>query len=144
MRRLYASFTLMSLMLAGCVSDGGYSTPLRIETARVVDVQAFTSEGSWAPGAVIGGGVGVLTGIGHSTESKVIRGAGGALIGAAINKAFTTGNKEVRLVVQTARGETLEVANNHNDLVPGDCVNLETRPDGDVQVTRTSTTQCNF
>lgn len=144
MRRLYASLTLMSLALTGCVSDDSFSTPLRIQTARVIDVQSYASASSWGTGAVIGGGVGVLTGIGHSTESKVIRGAGGALIGAAINKAFTAGSQEARLVVQTARGETLEVANNHNDLVPGDCVNLETRPDGDVQVTRTSTTQCNF
>lgn len=144
MNRLYASLTLMSLTLAGCAGDSSFSTPIRIQTVRVVDVQAFGSAGSWGTGAAIGGGVGVLTGIGHSTQSKVIRGAGGALIGAAINKAFTTGKPEARLVVQTAQGETLEVANNHNDLVPGDCVNLETRPDGDVQVTRTSKTQCNF
>jgi outer membrane lipoprotein SlyB len=144
MKRLYASFTLMSLVLSGCASDGGFSPALRIQTARIVDVQSYSSEGSWGTGAVIGGGVGVLTGIGHSTESKVIRGAGGALIGAAINKAFTTGNPQARLVVQTSSGETLEVANNHNDLVPGDCVNLETRSDGDVQITRTSSTQCNF
>lgn len=144
MNRLYASLTLMSLTLAGCAVDQGLTTPIRIQTARVVDAQAYMSDGSWGTGAAIGGGVGVLTGIGHSTESKIIRGAGGALIGAAINKAFTTGNKEVRLVVQTARGETLEVANEHNDLVPGDCINLETTPSGDVRVTRTSTTQCNF
>lgn len=144
MRRLYASLTLMSLMLAGCASNDGFSAPIRIQTARVIDTQTLTSSGSWGAGAAIGGGVGVLTGIGHSTESKVIRGAGGALIGAALNKAFTAGSKEARLAVQTAQGDILDVANNHNDLVPGDCVNLETRPNGDVQVTRTSTTQCNF
>jgi uncharacterized protein YaiE (UPF0345 family) len=135
---------MVSLLLTGCVSTGGYTTPTRIQTARVVDIQRGTTEGSWVPGAAIGGGVGVLTGIGHSTESKVIRGAGGALIGAALNKAFTTGNRETSLVVQTARGETLQIDHEYNDLVPGDCVNLETRQDGDVQVSRTSTTQCNF
>lgn len=144
MNRLYASFTLMSLALAGCAGSNDFSAPIRIQTARVVDVQSYASSGSWGTGAVIGGGVGVLTGIGHSTESKIMRGAGGSLIGAAINKAFTTGSQEARLVVQTAQGETLEMANDHNDLVPGDCVNLERRQNGDVKVTRTSTTQCNF
>jgi hypothetical protein len=135
---------MVSLLLSGCASNGGFTTPTRIQTARVVDIHRGTTEGSWAPGAAIGGGVGVLTGIGHSTESKVIRGAGGALIGAALNKAFTTGNPQTELVVETARGETLQIQHSYNDLVPGDCVNLETRQDGDVQVTRTSTTQCNF
>lgn len=126
------------------MSSNGYTTPTRLESARVIDVQTSKAGGSWAPGAVIGGGLGVLSGGGHSTESKVIRAAGGALIGAAVNKAITSGQTVTQVMVQTSRGQTMQVAHNYSDLIPGDCVMLETRRDGDVQLQRTSATQCNF
>jgi outer membrane lipoprotein SlyB len=144
MKHLYASVPLLSLLLAGCVSSTGYSAPTRLEAARVVDVQHTTSSGSWGTGAAVGGGIGVLTGLGHSTESKVIRGAGGALIGAVVQKALTTGNQQVSIIVRTERGQTLQVAHGYNDLIPGDCVMVESRQDGNVKLARAGSSQCNF
>lgn len=132
-----------ALFLGGCAS-GGYSEPTRMEAARVLDVHQVASNGSWAPGAAIGGVAGVLTGSGHSTESKVIRGAGGALIGAAINKVLTTGNTHTSLVLETGRGQMMQVDHDASDLVPGDCVVINTRTDGNVSIQRTSATQCQF
>lgn len=132
-----------ALVLGGCVS-GSYNEPTRIETARVLDVHQVASNGSWAPGAAIGGVAGVLTGGGHSTESKIIRGAGGALVGAAINKVLTTGNLHTSLVLETGRGQMMQVEHDANDLAPGDCVVINTRRDGNVSIQRTSATQCQF
>ncbi|AYG48501.1 hypothetical protein DV532_25825 (plasmid) [Pseudomonas sp. Leaf58] len=86
----------------------------------------------------------MLSGGGHSTESKVIRGGIGALAGAAINKALTTGNTQTHLVIQNRLGQVIQVSHAQNDMIPGDCVQIQSRYDGDVRVYRTSSTQCNF
>lgn len=132
-----------ALFLGGCAS-GGYKEPTRMEAARVLDVHQVASNGSWGPGAAIGGIAGVLTGGGHSTESKVIRGAGGALVGAAINKVLTTGTTHTSLILETGRGQMMQVDHDASDLMPGDCVVINTRSDGDVTIQRTSATQCQF
>lgn len=130
--------------LSGCVSADRYQQPTRLEVARVVDIQKVTTSGSWVPGAAIGGVAGVLTGSGHSTESKLIRGGLGALAGAAINKALTTGGTQNQLVVQTRYGQMYQVMHDQSDLYPGDCVQVQTRYDGQMKLYRTSSTQCNF
>jgi outer membrane lipoprotein SlyB len=134
----------MALALTGCAYQGGYQQPTRLEVGRVIDVQQVRTDGSWMPGAAIGGVAGVLTGSGHSTESKLIRGGVGALAGAAINKALTTGNSETHLVIQNRLGQVIQVAHSQSDMIPGDCVQIQTRYNGDVQIFRTSPTQCNF
>lgn len=133
-----------SIALSGCASNSGYVEPTRAETARVLDVHQVASNGSWVPGAAIGGVAGVLTGSGHSTESKLYRGAGGALIGAAINKVLTTGNLHTSLVLENTRSEIIQVDHDATDLRPGDCVVINTRYDGKVSIQRTSPTQCSF
>lgn len=135
---------VMAALLAGCAYQGGYQQPTRLEVGRVIDVQLVRTSGSWLPGAAIGGVAGVLSGGGHSTESKVIRGSVGALAGAAINKALTTGNTQTHLVIQNRLGQVIQVAHAQNDMIPGDCVQIQSRYDGDVRVFRTSSTQCNF
>lgn len=135
---------VVAAMLAGCASQGRYQQPTRLEVGRVIDVQQVRTNGSWLPGAAIGGVAGVLSGSGHSTESKVIRGGVGALAGAAINKALTTGNTETHLIIQNRLGQVIQVAHSQNDMIPGDCVQIQSRYDGDVRVFRTSSTQCNF
>lgn len=144
MRRLYATALAMSLLMSGCTSYSGYQLAILVETGRVIDVQHETSSGQWAPGAMVGGGVGLITGQGHSTESKVIRTSGGALIGAAINKALTNGEQNTFLLVQKPGGQILRIPHTHQDLIPGDCITMESRGSGSVKVFRTSHTQCNF
>lgn len=148
MRRIFnVSALVATLMLAGCAAGGNYGAyqqPTRIETARVINVQQVATGGSWGYGAAIGGAAGVLTGGGHSNESKLVRGALGALAGAAINKAFTAGAQDNMVMVQTRTGMTLNVNHDSRDLVPGDCVQVETRYNGDIRLFRTSATQCSF
>lgn len=138
------SMVALAMLLGGCAYQGGYQQPTRLEVGRVLDVQQVRTSGSWVPGAAIGGVAGVLTGAGHSTESKVIRAGVGALAGAAINKALTTGNTRTQLVIQNRLGQVIQVAHAKNDMIPGDCVQIQTRYNGDVQIFRTSATQCNF
>jgi len=148
MRRIFSVSALAAaLLLTGCVSGGNYGSyqqPTRIETARVVNIQQVATGGRWGYGAAIGGAAGVLSGGGHSTESKLVRGALGALAGAAINKAFTAGAQDNMVMVQDRTGLTLNVKHDSRDLVPGDCVQVETRFNGDVRLFRTSATQCSF
>ncbi|MBD8089195.1 hypothetical protein IFT48_04310 [Pseudomonas fluorescens] len=86
----------------------------------------------------------MLTGGGHSTESKVIRTGIGALAGAAVNKALTSGQTETQLVVQNRYGQMFQVVHDQSDMYPGDCVQIQTRYDGQMKIYRTSPTQCNF
>ncbi len=148
MRRILSVSALTAaLLLTGCATGGNYGAyqqPTRIETARVVNVQQVATGGSWGYGAAIGGVAGVLTGGGHSNESKLIRGALGALAGAAINKGLTAGAQDNMVMVQTRTGLTLNVRHDSRDLAPGDCVQVETRYNGDVRLFRTSATQCAF
>ncbi|WOF81429.1 hypothetical protein P5704_026395 (plasmid) [Pseudomonas sp. FeN3W] len=132
-------------LLSGCVQGGGaYQQPTRIDTGRIISVQQVTNNGGWGAGAAIGGAAGVLTGGGHSTESKLIRGALGALAGAAVQKGLTTGGQDTYVTVQTRYGQAYNVKHSSRDLVPGDCVQVETRYNGDIRLYRTSNTQCNF
>lgn len=149
MRRLtgFSALALSLLVVGGCVQGnfgGGYEQPTRLDVARVINVQQVATGGSWGYGAAIGGVAGVATGGGHSTESKLIRGALGALTGAAINKAFTAGDQDTYVVVQNRNGSTMNVRQNARDLVPGDCVQVETRYNGDIRLYRASSTQCTF
>jgi outer membrane lipoprotein SlyB len=147
MRKLTLLVAVLSIAasLSGCAyQGGGYQQPTRLDVGRIIDVQQVRTNGSWVPGAAIGGVAGALTGRGHSTESKVVRAGIGALAGAAINKALTTGNSETHLVIQNRMGQVIQVAHNQSDLVPGDCVQIQTRYNGDVQIYRASSTQCNF
>lgn len=143
-QRLTALMLASVVTLSGCAFNSGYGDPTRIETARVLDVHQVPSNGSWVPGAAIGGVAGVLTGGGHSTESKIYRGVGGALIGAAVNKVLTTGNLQTSLVLESSKGQMMQVDHNASDLRPGDCVVVNTRRDGKVSIQRTSQTQCSF
>ncbi|WP_274643912.1 hypothetical protein [Pseudomonas serbica] len=143
-RRFLALAMASTMAISGCAGNSGYNEATRMETARVLDVQQVASNGSWMPGAAIGGVAGVLTGGGHSTESKLYRGAGGALIGAAINKVLTTGNLHTSLVLESSRGQMIQVDHDANDLRPGDCVVINTRSNGNVSIQRTSQTQCSF
>lgn len=143
-------FSLLCVMavaasLAGCAAPGqSYQQPTRLDVGRIVDVQQIATNGSWGTGAAIGGVAGALTGGGHSTESKIIRAGVGALAGAAINKALTTGQTETQLVVQNRSGHMLQVVHDQSDMYPGDCVQIQTRYDGQIKIYRTSPTQCNF
>jgi hypothetical protein len=131
MRRLtyFSALALSILMVSGCAQGGfgsGYDQPTRLDVARVISVQQ------------------VATGNGHSNESKLIRGVLGALTGAAINRAFTAGDQDTYVVVQTRNGSTMNVRQDARDLVSGDCVQVETRYNGDIRLYRASSTQCNF
>lgn len=135
----------MAASLTGCAAPGNsYQQPTKLDVGRIVDVQKVTTNGSWGTGAAIGGVAGLLTGGGHSTESKVIRAGVGALAGAAVNKALTTGQTETQLVVQNRYGQMFQVVHDQSDMYPGDCVQIQTRYDGQMKIYRTSPTQCNF
>ncbi|AXH59518.1 hypothetical protein [Pseudomonas amygdali] len=135
----------LAASITGCAAPGtSYQQPTRLDVGRIVDVQKVATNGSWGTGAAIGGVAGLLTGGGHSTESKVIRAGVGALAGAAINKALTTGQMETQLVVQNRYGQMFQVIHDHSDMYPGDCVQIQTRYDGQMKIYRTSPTQCNF
>lgn len=149
MRKLLSLSVLVgALTLGGCAQGigygGGYQQPTRIDFAKVLSVQQVATGGSWGYGAAIGGTAGVLTGGGHSTESKLVRGALGALAGAAVNKAVTSGQEDTQVVVQLSNGSRMNVKHSSRDLTYGDCVQVETRYGGDIRLYRASPTQCNF
>lgn len=147
MRIRYSSFLVvvgLSVALAGCAQHGGgYSTANRVDTAKVLDVQQVASDASWGPGAIIGGVAGVATGQGHSTESKLIRGAVGALAGGVVNRAVTSGRTEYQVLVQTTTGQQYRMAHGSGDLRVGDCVQVQ-HSGNTAKLYRTSQTQCNL
>lgn len=154
MRKLLSlSVLAVALTLGGCAQGGGYNgysnsyqEPTRIEYGRVMNTQQVSTGGAstWGYGAAAGGAAGLLSGRGHSTESKVIRGALGALAGAAVNKAVTSGSTTNQVLIQTRHGGQFNVRHGSNDLAYGDCVQIETRNGGNVRLYRASPTQCNF
>ncbi len=133
----------MSLMIAGC-SSGGYQQAIEIETVKIIDVQRYQTEGSAGPGAAVGLAAGIISGRGHSTESKVIRGLGGALVGGAVSKSLTSGHVEARLILQNRQGQRYVLPKQSLDLRPGDCMTMHTNRYGGTRVYRTSPTECNF
>jgi hypothetical protein len=135
---------MLVVTLGGCALDGNYHQSTTMQSARVVSVDTSMSSGDWKIGAGVGAVAGLLTGAGHSTESKAYRAAAGGLAGAAVGKALTTGNQVVSLTLHTAGGQMMLIEHDHKDLRIGDCVSVETRSNGRARVMRTSPTQCNF
>lgn len=146
MKRLKLAMTLTALtaaaLMSGCATSNGYGPAHRIEVAKVLEVTEFRSQGTWVPGAAIGGAVGLVTGQGHSTESKVIRTAAGAAIGGALNKVVTSGAVRNEVLLVTQGGQRIRVEHRSTDLHPGDCVEVRYYGSNAAKLFRTSPTQC--
>lgn len=146
MRRSRLGMTMIALLGAvltsGCATSSGYGSAHRVEVAKVLQVTQHRTQGSWVPGAAIGGAVGLATGQGHSTESKVIRTVAGAALGGAVNKAFTQGGIKHEVLLATQSGQRIRVEHPSSDLHPGDCVEVQYHGANAAKLYRTSPTQC--
>ena len=127
MRKIIISGLATSILaLAGCSTGGVTAQHIpHFENAIVTAVEDVYTPSGWKTGTAVGGGVGLLAGRGHGTESKVYRAAGGALIGAALQKGLTDGKTTYKVQVATSRGEVLLFNHRDGNMNVGDCVKFD-------------------
>lgn len=107
----------MAIMAVGCASTDKY---MMVYKSELVSAQ------SSGTGALVGGAVGLATGGGHSTGSKVIRTVGGAALGGAVERSLTSGNMRVRAIVFDETG-TIKTVYYNQLLRPGDCIQYKNK-----------------
>lgn len=123
---------LATLTVLGCASNQ-YGQPagerVIVDFGTITDIRGVEVQPSHTTGAVIGGLIGLATGSGHSTESKVYRTIGGAAIGAAAEHAITSGQSSTEYTIELVNGQLVRLILDGppRDLRRGDCVALETR-----------------
>lgn len=115
----------LSLALAGCASNQAQQHVPYYVSALVTDIQVENKPSGWKTGTAVGAGAGLLTGRGHGKESKAYRAAGGALIGAALQKGLTSGSTTYHVQVVTERNDVFGFKHRDNNLKIGDCVQFD-------------------
>lgn len=134
---------LSALLLTGCASGPTAPHVQHYVSAIVTDVTSEYKPSGYKTGAAVGAGAGLLTGRGHGTESKVIRSAGGALIGAALQKGLTSGTTTYKVQVLTSRGDVFAFKHNDEHIKIGDCVKYDMN-NPRAKLFHTSMNDCNF
>ena len=136
--------SLAMLALTGCaggINDAPHQQ--HFVSGLVTDVTSEYTPSGYKTGAAVGAGAGLITGRGHGTESKVIRSAGGALIGAALQKGLTGGTTTYKVQVLTSRGDVFSFKHRDEHIKVGDCVKYDMN-NPRAKLFHTSMSDCNF
>jgi outer membrane lipoprotein SlyB len=104
---------------------GGAFAQTHVHYGRITAVQAVTQENTKAQtvGAILGGGIGLLSGRHHSGSNKALRTVGGAFAGQQIGRL--TSNRQAFEYTVLLGGTTTRVVTDEAGLRIGDCVAVE-------------------
>ncbi|GAA3941334.1 hypothetical protein [Litoribacillus peritrichatus] len=100
--------------------------PNQINYGRVVTHQVHKIEATYGRGAVLG----AITGAVIAENDRGWGAFGGALVGAGLEAAMTSGQEAHKVVVQLMSGQSFSIASPPNRLRTGDCVAVEQTPEG--------------
>ena len=111
--------------LLSAVACGAASAQTNVSSGRITAVQHVTQENAKAQtaGAIIGGGIGLLSGRHHSRSNQALRTVGGAFAGQQIGR-MTTSRQAFEYTVLIGK-QTTRVVTDEAGLRVGDCVAVE-------------------
>ena len=115
----FAGAAVLSVIASGAVAQ------THVNYGRITAVHHVTQENAKAQtaGAIIGGGIGLLSGRHHSRSNQALRTVGGAFAGQQIGRMTT--NKQAFEYTVLIGGSTTRVVTDEAGLRVGDCVAVE-------------------
>ena len=119
----YAGLLAGSMLLAGNVQATELSA-VAYGTISAVSQQKKDTSGGKTGGAIVGGLIGLSTGRGKSTSSKILRSGVGAAAGGAVGGAAASGTN-MAYTVDLIGGGTVRVVMDSGNYRKGDCVSVE-------------------
>jgi outer membrane lipoprotein SlyB len=139
--RLLAVLTLSVFVAAAQVSAQKAGQSSKISTGIVQSVQQVKLDSEAGKGALIGGGLGLLSAGGKSTSKKARNSIIGATAGGALANASQGNRNGMAYTVRTGDGSSIRVVTDQTEIRVGDCVAVEENG-STANVRRLSPTAC--
>ncbi len=117
---------LVCLIISTTVQAEALYLPNQINYGQVITHQTYKIDATYGRGAVAGAIAGAVI----AENDRGWGALGGALIGAGLEAAVTSGQETHQVVIQLASGQSFSVATPPNNLRTGDCVAVEQTPKG--------------
>ncbi|GEM_PF-1853738 len=129
--RSLALSCIVALTIAGCASSGGESrdnldSTIAIHYGTVTTVTPVKLQSDATRNATVGGLIGLLSQARGSGTERLIGAAVGAAVGGLATKAAEGDNMANSFVIELARGGTVKVVTEQQNIAVGDCVAVET------------------
>lgn len=134
--------SLLSLVIAATpvfAQKAGQSA--KISTGIVENVQQVKLQSEAGTGALVGGGLGLLSASGKSTSKKARNSIIGAAAGGAVANASQGNRNGVAYTIRTSEGSSIRVVTDQTEIRMGDCVAVEENG-STANVRRLSPTAC--
>jgi outer membrane lipoprotein SlyB len=113
-----------------------------IQYGQVTSVRDVDLQSNAVPaGALIGGGLGIVSGIGRSSSTKARNGIIGAIAGGALASGLQGHPKGVLYQVDAGSGGVVQVVSDQREIRTGDCVAVEKTGDT-ANIRRVSSAYC--
>ena len=114
---------------------------VRVTTGIVTNAQQVKEQSDAGTGALIGGALGLLTGVGKSSSKKVRNTLLGAAGGGAVAAVAQGDRNAIAYTVSTGDGNSIRVVTDQTEIRIGDCVTVE-ETGSTANVRRMSPTAC--
>lgn len=122
--RAIAVASLLTVALPGLAASAGQNVTIQygiVKTSRQVDLRS----GAVPAGAVVGGGLGLVSGSGKSSGKKARNAIIGTIAGGAIAGAAQGTQKGMLYNIDLSPSGTMEVVSDQREIRNGDCVAVE-------------------
>lgn len=139
------SSRIISILLVAIAATPAFAQKVgqsaKISTGIVENVQQVKLQSEAGTGALVGGGLGLLSAGGKSTSKKARNSIIGAAAGAGVANAAQGNRNGVAYTVRTGDGSSIRVVTDQTEIRMGDCVAVEENG-STANVRRLSPTAC--